>query len=104
MAAVEKATQLWRESVKYREEGNDRFFNYALSLRSAGLSLKDIELRLRAEATFGNSPNERAAQIPWIMSTLKRLFRKSRDFRRESCFMGTSTLRNQETNTAQFTA
>jgi len=49
---------LWRQSRKYPGEGNDRFFNYAVSLRSAGISLNDIELKLRDEATFGNSPKE----------------------------------------------
>jgi hypothetical protein len=35
-AAVEEATRIWRESPKYPGQGNDRFFNYAISLRSAG--------------------------------------------------------------------
>ncbi len=41
------------------------------------MSLNDIELKLRDEARFGNSPKERATQIPWIMSTLKRPHKKS---------------------------
>ena len=39
------------------------FFNYALSLRSAGMSLKDIEATLRDQATFGRSAHERRVQI-----------------------------------------
>jgi hypothetical protein len=41
------------------------------------MPLEEIEIKLRAEATFGSSAHERAAQIPWIMSTLKRSFKKS---------------------------
>ncbi len=77
MAAVEEATRLWRESVKYCGQGNERFFNYALSLRSAGMPLKDIELKLRDEASFGRSAHERSAQIPSIMSTLMRSLKNS---------------------------
>ena len=52
-AAIEKATKLWRESRKYPGEGNDRFFNFAVSLRSAGMSLYD-----RAVGVFGWSRDE----------------------------------------------
>jgi hypothetical protein len=76
-AAVENATKLWRQSPEYPGEGNDRFFNFALSLRSAGMSTKEIELMLRDEASFGKSAHERRAQIPSIMSTLKHSFKKS---------------------------
>ena len=41
------------------------------------MSLKEIELKLRDEASCGNTSKERAAQIPWIMSTLKRSLKKS---------------------------
>jgi hypothetical protein len=53
-------------------EGNVRFFNCAISLRSAGMSLKDIEQKLRDEAEFGRTPAQRRAQIPSIMNTLRR--------------------------------
>jgi hypothetical protein len=46
-AAVERATWLWRESPKYPGEGDRRFFEYALSLRSAGMSSDDIERMLQ---------------------------------------------------------
>ena len=41
------------------------------------MSPKDIEVKLREEATFGRSADERRAQIPNIMSTLSRSLRKS---------------------------
>jgi hypothetical protein len=76
-AAVEQATRVWRESPKYPGEGNTRFFNYALALRTAGMSLNEIELKLRDESTFGRSPRERVSQIPSIMTTLGASVRKS---------------------------
>jgi hypothetical protein len=76
-AAVEKATMIWRESPKYPREGDTRFFNYAISLRSAGMSLNDIERKLQDEAGFGRSPGERRAQIPSIMKTLRQSLKKS---------------------------
>jgi hypothetical protein len=75
-AAVERAARMWRESPKYPGEGNARFFQYALALRSAGISLNDIEQKLRDEAEFGRSPGERRAQIPSIMKTLGQSFKK----------------------------
>jgi len=76
-AAVEKATMIWRESPRYPGEGNARFFNFALALRSAGMGDRDIQLKLRDEAKSGRSPRDRAAQIPSIMTTLRRPIRKS---------------------------
>jgi hypothetical protein len=37
----------------------------------SGMSLDEIELKLRDEAIYGRSPHERAAQIPWIKKTLR---------------------------------
>ena len=37
-AAVEKATELWQQSPQYPGEGNARFFDFALSLKSAGMT------------------------------------------------------------------
>ena len=76
-AAIERATTIWRESPKYPGEGNARFFNFAVSLRSAGMSPEEIELHLRDEARFGRSPHERRAQISSIMATLRQSFKKS---------------------------
>jgi hypothetical protein len=76
-AAVEEATKIWRESTKYPGEGNDRFFNYAISLRSAGMSLEQIEMTMRENVEDGNSPKERKNQIPWIMKTLRSSLKKS---------------------------
>jgi hypothetical protein len=49
-AAIEEATRVWRQSCDHPGEGNVRFFNYALSLRSAGMSLEQIEQTLRQQA------------------------------------------------------
>jgi hypothetical protein len=76
-AAAERATAIWRDSPKHPGEGNDRFFNYATSLRSAGMSLEQIELTLRDNAEDGNSPKERKDQIPRIMKTLRASLKKS---------------------------
>jgi hypothetical protein len=75
-AAVEKATMIWRESKRYPGEGNDRFFNFAISLRSAGMPLEQIEMTMRENAEDGNSPKERKNQIPWIMKTLRASLKK----------------------------
>ena len=45
-AAVEQATKQWQQSREHPGTGNDSFFNYALSLRSAGMSLDQIEKKL----------------------------------------------------------
>ena len=76
-AAVEKATMIWRESPKYPGEGNARFFNFAVSLRSAGMPLDQIEMTMRENVEDGNSPKERKDQIPWIMKTLRASLKKS---------------------------
>jgi hypothetical protein len=68
---VRIATEEWRRSSQYPGEGNDRFFAYALALRTAGMSDFDIENKLIAEARYGRSPNERRAQIPSIVTSLK---------------------------------
>ncbi len=41
------------------------------------MPLKDIELKLLDEASFGRSAHERSAQIPSIMPTLGQSFKKS---------------------------
>jgi hypothetical protein len=73
---VEKGTRISRGSVKYPGEGYARFFSCALSLTAAGMSLEDIELKLQYEANFSGLPDERAAQIPGIMKTLRASFKK----------------------------
>ena len=72
-----ESNQVVTRILQHPHEGNDRFFNFAVSLRSAGMSLNDIELTLRDEASFGRSVHQRRAQIPIIMSVLKRSFKKS---------------------------
>ena len=70
-AAVEKATKLWQQSPQHPGEGNARFFDFALSLKSAGMPLEQIEQTLREEAHFGRTPHERKQQIPSIMQCLR---------------------------------
>jgi hypothetical protein len=70
-ARVDAAVEGWRLSSASPGEGNERFFNFALDLRSAGMSLPDVEMMLRMEASYGRSPQKRKAQIPSIMSTLR---------------------------------
>jgi hypothetical protein len=53
-SAIDEATRAWRESPQHPGEGNARFFNYALSLRSAGMPLADIEVKLPQEANLGD--------------------------------------------------
>jgi hypothetical protein len=50
------------------------FFEFALSLRRAGMNLAEIESTLRAEGAFGRTPRERLAQIPSIIASLRRYF------------------------------
>ena len=70
-AAVEQATKQWHQAPPHT--GNDSFFNYALSLRSGGMSLEQIEDKLEEEAKCAppRSRGDRKAQIPGIMKTLQ---------------------------------
>jgi hypothetical protein len=75
LAAVEEATKQWHQAPP--GTGNDSFFNYALSLRSAGMSLDQIEKKLEEEARSGRSPHERKKQIPCIMQSLQQPYKKA---------------------------
>ena len=74
---VEAATRDWRESPFHEGEGNKRLWDYAVKLRAAGLSHNDIEAMLYGEAAFARHPDQRLAQIPSIMNTLKASWRKA---------------------------
>jgi hypothetical protein len=69
---VQAAIMEWHTSKADPGKGNQMFFNLALSLRSAGMSLDEIKQTLRDEAKYGRSPSKRKAQIPSIMATLRR--------------------------------
>ena len=69
--AVDAAVAQWRESPAHPGEGNPRFFDLALQLRSAGMDHYDIKATLDLEAANGRSPKERKAQIQSIMNTLR---------------------------------
>jgi hypothetical protein len=77
LAAVEEATKQWHQSRAHPGTGNDSFFNYALSLRSAGMSLDQIERKLEEQAQYGRSPAERRSQISSIMQSLQKAGQKS---------------------------
>ena len=69
---VQAAIKQWRTSTSIPGKGNDMFFQLAVDLRSAGMSLNEIEYTLIDEAKHGRSPSERRTQIPSIMATLRR--------------------------------
>jgi hypothetical protein len=76
LAAVEEATNGWHQSGAHPGTGNDRFFNYALSLRSAGIPLDEIGEKLEEQAEFARSPEERREQIPSIIQSLQQSYRE----------------------------
>jgi hypothetical protein len=69
-AAVQIAIDLWRQSPSFPQEGNDRFFTFARSLKSAGMTISEIETVLNEEYQYARSPEERRRQIPSIMISL----------------------------------
>ena len=69
---VQSAIETWRGSKGQQGKGDTMFFNLAMSLRRAGMDFYQIENTLRAEAQYGRSPKERLAQIPSIMTSLRR--------------------------------
>ena len=75
---VQKATELWRQSIHHPGEGDVRFFQYALDLRAAGMDSYGIGVTLRTEARHGLHPGERRAQIRSIMDSLSKSKIKTR--------------------------
>jgi hypothetical protein len=75
-ARVQAAINNWRSSPK--GSGNENFFQFALELRKAGMNKAQIEKMLQSEAAFAHSPNERKAQIPSIIKSLQKSYKKSR--------------------------
>jgi hypothetical protein len=69
---VESAKETWRSSSGFPGRGNEMFFDFALSLRRAGMTPWEIESTLRTEAAYGRSPEERLRQITSIMASLRR--------------------------------
>jgi hypothetical protein len=70
-AMVQAATTIWRGSKAHPGEGNNRFFEFALALRRAGVGIQDIRSTLNSEATFGRTSGERWAQISSIITSLR---------------------------------
>ena len=71
-ARVQAAITNWRNSPK--GSGNDNFFKFALDLRRAGMNKGQIETVLRSEAALARTPNERTAQIPSIIKSLRKSY------------------------------
>jgi len=76
-AKVDEATAIWRQSFNHPGEGNDRFWNYAVALRSAGMNSEQIEQTLQLESSYARNPWERRAQIPSILKSLQRSWKKA---------------------------
>jgi hypothetical protein len=68
---VQSAIQTWRTSPLHPGQGNAMFFDLALSLKCAGMDFHQIESTLRSEGRHGRTPDERLAQIPSIMASLR---------------------------------
>ncbi len=76
-AAIQAATDQWRESRNHPGTGNSSFWAYAVALRTAGMSLDQIGLKLEQEAKHGRSPDKRLAQIPSILASLESSCKKA---------------------------
>ena len=63
--------------MDHKGEGDVRFWQLAVDLRSAGMSIDEIEHKLQEEAQYGRSPTERRGQIPSIMQSLGQRYRKA---------------------------
>ncbi len=74
---IDTATEEWRRSRFHGGEGNDRFWEYAVQLRTAGMDFNGIETKLYEEAQYANHPKERRAQIWSIMNSLQSSWRKA---------------------------
>jgi hypothetical protein len=68
---VESAKRTWRTSPQHPGKGNAMFFELAMSLKRAGMAFAEIGTALRSEAPYGRTPQERLAQIPSIMASLR---------------------------------
>jgi hypothetical protein len=66
---VDRAKNEWRRTP--RGHGNDAFFKLAVRRKRAGMTLSQIESLLREELKYSHSPNEREAQIPGILTSLR---------------------------------
>ena len=65
------AIDTWRTSKSQKGTGNGMFFDLAFSLKTAGMAIPEIESTLHLEAQYARSPQERLAQIPSIMNSLR---------------------------------
>jgi len=79
-ASVETATALWRGSPQYPGQANSRFFASALVLRSAGVSLSDIENRLNGDVDNGRTDDFSASTA--VLSRLHHTSARVYDFQK----------------------
>jgi hypothetical protein len=63
------AIERWRGALP--GDGNRAFFQLAVNLRSAGMSMADIDATLRQEAHHARHPAERRSQVKYVMRTLR---------------------------------
>jgi hypothetical protein len=76
-AKVAAATDRWRVSKNFPEEGGTRFFLFAANLRSAGMNPGQIKAKLIDEYPHARHPHQRKAQIPSIMKSLSQSWAKA---------------------------
>lgn len=75
--ALKEDTREWRESRLHEGEGNDRFWDHAVTLRTTRMNIPEIEAKLSEEAQFARHPDQRLAQISSIMTNLRKSRRKA---------------------------
>jgi hypothetical protein len=73
-AKVESAVQIWRASQVEPRQGHDMLFTLARSLKFAGMDYPQIEAKLRTEAEFAYTPEERKAEIPGLIKDIREYF------------------------------
>jgi hypothetical protein len=71
LGRAQLAIDTCRTSKSQRGAGNGMFFDLAFSLKTAGMAIPEIESTLHAEAQYARSPQERLAQIPTILNSLR---------------------------------
>jgi hypothetical protein len=69
IARVRRATEKWHQAPE--GTGNDEFFRLAIELRAAGMEPEEIRATLRRETGFARHPDQRLAQIPSVMDSLR---------------------------------
>ena len=58
----------------WTSKGHDMFFILARSLKLAGMDYPEIEMKLRSEADYAYTPDERKAEIPGLIRDIRKYF------------------------------